>query len=51
MKNSINSFQTKKKYININNETEEAQKTKAFLYNVESNDSNIEERRKMIFEK
>jgi len=42
---------TKKKYININNETEEAQKTKAFLYNVESNDSNIEERRKMIFEK
>jgi len=42
---------TKRKYIAINNDTEEAQKTKAFLYNTESNDPNIEEKRKSIFEK
>jgi len=42
---------TKRKYLAINNETEEAQKTKAFLYNTESNDPNLEEKRKSIFEK
>lgn len=43
--------QTKKRYITINNETEEAQKTKAYLYNTEANDPGLEDKRKAIFEK
>ncbi len=35
----------------MNTDIEEAQKTKAMLYNIDNEDGNIEERRKYIFDR